>query len=559
MSRRGMMTGSDTAMAGVIRGLLALVAITCGGAVGAGRSHAADAPPVVKRFFPAGGAAGSTVVVKAEGTFPRWPVQVWTDRPGTTWKPLEEKGAFEVAIAPEDSLGMHRVRLFDAAGATGVRRFVVGGEAETVEAEPNDRPAEAQRISSFPVTVNGVLEKAGDVDGFSIALEAGETLVAAVDAHGTLGSPVDAVLELTTDRGGYLARNLDARGLDPRIVFTAPRAGDVKVRIYGFPAAPNQTIGLAGASDYVYRLALSTGPTLAAAPPGAVTATAVTPLTPLGWNLPATAASRDVTPSSPRERTWVAFPGIAGVVEVPVVAAPVAAATPDGAGEAVAPPVVIGGWFDAVDRVGGRMIEAVKGRPLLVSVEAHAAGSEADPVVEIRDATGAVVFTKIDRDASFSWKPPADGTYAFLVRDRRGTFGPGHFYRLRIEPEAPELRATTAVDAAVGTIGGTADVAIAVERLRGWKQPVEFMLVDPPAGISATPVTSAVDGDTAKKVTLAIGATQPYAGPVTIAARTPAPEGAKAETVAIVVSGTERVPTLWLTVPPAPAEEPKKP
>jgi hypothetical protein len=29
--------------------------------------------------------------------------------------------------------------------------------------------------------------------------------------------------------------------------------------------------------------------------------------------------------------------------------------------------------------------------------------------------------------------------------------------------------------------------------------------------------------------------------------------------VAIVVSGTERVPTLWLTVPPAPAEEPKKP
>jgi hypothetical protein len=561
MSRRGMMTGSDTAMAGVIRGLLALVAITCGGAVGAGRSHAADAPPVVKRFFPAGGAAGSTVVVKAEGTFPRWPVQVWTDRPGTTWKPLEEKGAFEVAIAPEDSLGMHRVRLFDAAGATGVRRFVVGGEAEMVEAEPNDRPAEAQRISSFPVTVNGVLEKAGDVDGFSIALEAGETLVAAVDAHGTLGSPVDAVLELTTDRGGYLARNLDARGLDPRIVFTAPRAGDVTVRIYGFPAAPNQTIGLAGASDYVYRLTLSTGPVVAAAVPAAVAAGATTSVTALGWNLPADPPVVVVRPEAAATGITVGFAGMAGAVELPVVAATIVTAGAGGAepAAAVAPPTVVAGWFDAPGREAAARIIAKKDQTLLFTIEARAHGSEAEALLEIRDATGAVVHAKTDRDPPFSWKPPADGDYTLAVRDRRGAAGPGHFFRIAVEPEAPELRVTTAVDAAVGTIGGTADVAIAVERLRGWKQPVEFVLVNPPAGISATPVTSAVDGDTAKKVTLAIGATQPYAGPVTIAARTPAPERAKAETVAIVVSGTERVPTLWLTVPPAPAEEPKKP
>lgn len=523
---------------------------------------AADAPPVATRLLPAGGAAGSTVTVKAEGTFPRWPVQVWTERPGTTWKPLEEKGAFEVTIAPADSLGVHRVRLFDAVGTAALRRFVVGTTAESVETEPNNRPSEAQRVSSLPVTVNGVLDKAGDVDCFAVVLDAGQTLVASIDAHGALGSPVDAVLELVSETGGYLARTLDTLGLDPRIVFTARRAGTVVVRIYGFPAEPNQTIGLAGVSDYVYRLALTTGPVVAAALPSAVGSAGATKVTAIGWNLPAAPPSRDVTAVPDARRMWIPFDGVSGAVELPVVAMPVTTFVAAGGSEpppVVMPPIVAGGWFDAPSHEAILRITATKDASLAIAVEAIDHGSEADPTLEIRDPSGAVVLAKGDRDAAFSWKPPADGDFTIALRDRRGAYGPGHFFRVSVVPEKPEVRATTEADAVSGTVGGKVEIAIAVERLRGWKQPVEFLLVDPPAGVSAATVTSAAEGDTAKKVTLTIEATGPCAGPLTIAARTPAAEGVAAATVADVLAGKERLPVLWLTVQPAPAEEPKKP
>lgn len=530
-----------------------LAAVLCGvGTV----APAADEPPVATRVFPTGGAVGSTVTVKADGTFPRWPVQVWTDRPGTTWKPLEEKGAFEVTIAADGALGVHRVRFFDGSGATAIRRFVVGGEPEAVEVEPNNRPPEAQRVPSLPVTINGTLEKAGDVDCVAVAVEAGRTLVASLDAHGLLGSPVDAVLELVGETGGYLARNLDARGLDPRIVHTATRSGTVVVRVYGFPAEPNSTIALSGSPDSLYRLTLSTGPTLAATLPAAVTAGVATKVGALGWNGPSDRPVREVTPAEGATSVMVGFDGMAGAVELPVVTAAVTTAVGAGAPEppAAAPPTVVTGWFDEPGRDAVARITAKKDATLLVTIAGRAEGSEAEVLLDIHDAAGAVVLAKTDRDGTFSWKPPADGDFTFAIRDRRRTAGPGHFFRVSVVPERPELRATTEADAVVGTVGGTVEVAVAVERLHGWKQPVEFVLVDPPAGVSAAPATSAVEGDTAKKVTLAIAATGPFVGPVTIAARTPAAEGVGAETVATVVSGKERLPVLWLTVQPPAVE-----
>jgi len=523
-------------------------------------------PPVATRLFPAGGPAGGTVTVKVAGKFPRWPVQVWTDRPGTGWRPLEEAGSFAVTLPGHEGLGIHRVRFFDAEGATSIRRFLVGTGGEEVEVEPNDQPAAAEPIPALPVTINGVLEAAGDVDCFAVSLQAGQTLVAALDAHG-LGSPVDALLELVDERGRYLARNLDARGLDPRIVFTAAASGRVIVRVFGFPAQPTSRIALAGGSDHVYRLMLTTGPVLAAAVPAALTAGGTTRLAPAGWNLPAGLPARDVTPPAGAETAWIAFEGVSGAVEVPVVDVPVAVAV---AGEeaadppALPPPVVFGGQFDAPGRRAVARISVTKNAALHVSVEAHAHGSEADPLVEIVNAAGDVILARIERDPKFSWKPPADGEYALVLRDRRETAGPGHFFRVAVRPERPAVRATTETDTLVAKVGGTVPLTIAVERLAGWQEPIEFFLPDPPPGITAAPITSAAQGETAKKVTLTIAAAAPWAGPLAIAARRPAgeepqPDDAPAgerppETVATVACGPDRLPAVWLTVPPVPAE-----
>ena len=551
------------------RAVRAVIACLC-----VARAEAAAENLAVKRLLPAGGMAGGTVVVKAEGTFPRWPVRVWTDRGGTAWKPLEEKGSFEVAVAAAGSLGVHTVRIHDDQEAAAVHRFVVGAVPEVMEAEPNDRPQEPQAVSTLPVTVNGVLEKAGDVDGYAVQLAAGQSLVAAIDAHGGPGSPLDAVLELVDERGGYLARNLDARGLDPRIVFKAPRDGRYVVRVYGFPSDPNQTIGYSGGPDHVYRLTMTTGGFVAAAIPAAVSRSGTTTLVASGWNLPADVGSVSVAPADAAaagatHAAWIGFPGAAGTVELPVVAAERLPVAVQDATAAIEPPLVVSGLFTAADQQFVERITATKAQPLLVAVEANAAGSDAEAVLDIRAADGRSLLSKSDRDAAVVWTPPADGDYALAVRDRRGGFGPGHVFRISVVPSEPAVAATCEPDAVAGKIGGTVDLAIAVERLRGWKEPVEFTLVDPPAGITADPVVSAVEGESAKKVTLAIKAGAAYAGPVTVAARRPAAAdkgadtagdkaGDKAgQTVAAVGFGKRKLPQVWLTIPPEkPPEQP---
>jgi hypothetical protein len=545
----------------------------------AARAEAADLPLAVKRLFPPGGTVGGTVVVVAEGTFPRWPVRVWTDRGGTDWKPLEEKGRFEVRIAASESLGVHAVRFYDEQAAAGVRRFVVGADPEILEAEPNDRPQEPQAVSTLPVVVNGVLEKAGDVDCYAVELAAGQTLVAAVDAHGGPESPLDAVLELVDERGNYLARNLDARGLDPRIVSRASRSGRHVVRLYGFPSDPNQTIGYSGGPEHVYRLTLTTGGFVAAALPAAVSRSGATSLVASGWNLPdgiatVSLAAPDAAAGSAPFMTgatptaWAGFPGVAGTLELPVVAAERLPVMTAEAAASIEPPLVASAVFTAEDQNLTQRITARKDQPLLIALAANTAGSEAEAVLDVRNADGTSLLSRSDRDPPMAWTPPADGDYGFAVRDRRGGFGPSHFFRLSVLPSEPAIAATAEADTRTAAIGDTVDLVIAVERLWGWKEPVEFALLDPPPGISADPVTSAAEGESAKKVTLTIKAGAAYAGPVAVAARRPtaAADAAgttamtPAEAVASVGFGKKRWPHLWLTVPPAgPAAAPPKP
>lgn len=520
----------------------------------------------VKRLLPGGGAAGQTVVVRADGSFPRWPPRVWTDRPGTEWKPLEETGSFSVTISAAGSLGVHRVRIHDDRDPGVVRRFVVGRGAEITEREPNDLPGEAQEIAALPVTVNGVLEKAGDVDGFGVRLEAGRAVVATLDAHGGPAAPIDAVLEIVDDRGGYIARNLDARGLDPRIVFLPPRTGRYVVRVWAFPAEPNSTIGLSGGADHVYRLEISNRSQLAAALPAAVSrGTAAVSLRPLGWNLPAAPGAADISPIGDAARVWIAFEGIDGVAPLPVVDAVRLPVLANGAaGEPVEPPLVASGCFTAAGERLEQLVATRKAEPLLVAVEAGGHGSEAEAVLEIVSSEGRSLLRKTDRDPPAAWTPPADGIVRCGVTDLRGGFGPGHFFRVSMLPATAAIEATGEADVAEGAIGGAIELPIAVERLRGWKGGVEIALENPPAGITADPVTSAAEGDSARKVKLVLKPTAAHSGPLRAVMRRPPGDTAEGNPgpVGAVRFGKEKLPSVWLTVPPAapaPADGPKNP
>src|SRR5439155_22291552 len=179
----------------------------------------------------------------------------------------KEKGKFKADVAADAVPGVYWLRLHNADGASVLKPFVVGTLPEITESEPNDAPDKPQTVEPR-VVVNGKLGKSGDVDGYRVELQVGQTLVASVQANSVLGSPMDAVLQvcelversLGSPEAFVVARNHDAVGLDPQMAFTAPRHGAYLIRLFAFPATPDSTIRFAGGDDYIYHLTLTTGP-----------------------------------------------------------------------------------------------------------------------------------------------------------------------------------------------------------------------------------------------------------------------------------------------------------
>jgi len=512
---------------------------------------ASAAPPEATRLFPPGATRGTTVTVKASGSFPTWPVEVWTERPGTSWAPQGESGSFAVTVAPEASLGVHLVRFTSPEGATAVRRFVVGHLTEIEETEPNDKPAAATAVEEPAVVVSGVLGKGGDVDLYRVTLAAGETLVAQADAHRLLGTAADLTLDIADARHSLLARNLDAASLDPRVVFTAPAAGAYFVRVYGFPETADATIGLAGGEAFVYRLTLSNRGFLVAALPSAVSLGAEATVSPFGWRLPAelaplSIATAALAPSATGARRTVtlALDGVGGTATVPVVEMPVVV-VPQAEGASAPPPVLFSGTLTAAKERAIHRFTATKDVSYTVLVEGITIGTAVDPVLTIEDGDGKRLAITDDPAGKLSWKAPADGVYTAVVRDRRGQFGPAHGYRLTIRPDLPGVKLASDVDRVTGEPGKPIEVAITIAREHGFNEALDLVLVDPPAGVSAAPVQSPAEGDSAKKVTLAITASGPVSALVRVTAR---PAGKPDAPPLPVRFGPEGLDGIWLGI-----------
>ena len=257
---------------------------------------AAAKPPTLDSLFPPGGQRGQTVAVTAAGSFSQWPVKAWTDDEGLEVRPLPEKGKLSIAVASDARVGVHWLRLFDDEGATALRPFLVGTLPEVVETEPNDDPTRPQRLETACVTVNGKLGQSGDVDGFAVPLQKGQTLVAALEANRRLGSPLDGLLQVVSAAGFVLDENDDAPDRDPLLVFKAPADGTYIVRAFAFPSVPDSQIGFAGGDAFVYRLTLTTQGFVDHLYPLAVPRAAPGRVEAVGWNIDESARWLEVVP-----------------------------------------------------------------------------------------------------------------------------------------------------------------------------------------------------------------------------------------------------------------------
>ncbi|MBN8249478.1 MAG: hypothetical protein J0L84_18790, partial [Verrucomicrobia bacterium] len=281
---------------------------------------ARSAVPVLDHVFPAAVGQGTTNTVTLVGKFDPWPPQIWHDGEGLRWEATTNTGVFTVTVAPDAAPGVRLVRAFQPEGISAPRFLVVTADAPTPEVEPNGDPGSAQQLSLPRVSVNGRLEKNGDVDGYAFELTPGQTLVAWLEAYQLL-SPLDPVLRLVDPNGVPVAWNHDEpRSLDPRLTWEVRSAGTHVLQVFGFAHPADSDIRFSGNARGVYRLHVTTEPVARHLWPLGLERAPSVERDVHGWNL--TAHTRRLTLNGAISGTngwaWVVPPGTVTPVEVPL-------------------------------------------------------------------------------------------------------------------------------------------------------------------------------------------------------------------------------------------------
>lgn len=522
----------------------------------AGHVAAATDAPSITSLFPAGGRQGTSVLIQASGTLKPWPVQVQVEGEGIEIQPEDDSGQFSVSISPNARPGVRWLRFYNPEGGASLRPFVVSALEELAEVEPNNANDEAQRVEPSPAIINARLQKSGDVDAFAVALESGQTLVAAIEANRLLGSPMDGVLQVVSPDGFVLAQADDSPLSDPRLEFVAPKAGTYLIRVFAFPATPDSTIRFAGGEDHVYRLTLTTSGYFDLAHPSVVERdNAEVLIKPIGWNIQEDVGPLEISFDTDHTGAVGWSTGLAGSVSLDTVDVPVLSEDEHGLSRLRVPSVICGRLLSdgEIDQLA---VEATAGREIEFKVSARAFGSPLDALLQIQDSSGMLLAESDDSngilDPIIKVKVPSNGELTLKVEDRHGRGGPRFLYRVEAREPTPDFELSIDTDHLELSTQTPLETTVKIQRLNGFDQQIQFLAEGLPEGVVLEPVVSEPTGDSAKEVKLrflAVGAA-PFSGSIRLVGQSGVDEVRR-------VVGSERVGgsrtrDLWLTVLEAP-------
>ena len=507
-----------------------------------------SAPPAVTGLSSASLQRGGSIDITLQGKPGTLPLNAWSDRDDVDLAIDEDGQHLTVTASETTQAGLCWIRLFNSEGATDLFPLLIGVLPVIEETEPNNGTSAAQQIASLPVTVNGVLHKTGEVDTFAVPIEAGQTLIASLDAHHALASPMDAVLQVLSPAGFVIAQNDDDHGFDPRIDYLATTSGTHYVRTFAFPATPNSSIRFDGGADHLYRLTLTTGPFVDHVLPADSTEADDGPV-PIGWNL-SDEISLDNIPGFHHLHGRDSLSGL-------MINEAVAQASPD----AVTLPSTIVGHISSPGEVDTFAFDAEQDRSLTFSAHSRLRGSALDPVVRVTDETGKVLketddVSRANLDALLSWTAPQSGTYRVTVTDRFGHAGLRYVYWLTVQHEIPRVELNVAANRYLLKRDAPLEIPVTVSRLAGHDDELAITITGAPDGVAVTSATSESTGDSAKQVTLTLeaGTAPSFQGPVEIVARTREDESPVVRAHAPTRIPSRQTGAIWLTILPPPAE-----
>jgi hypothetical protein len=457
-------------------------------------SFPADAvEPFASYIFPAGGQRGTTVQVRVGGCYfhgdagfellgpgvsaparVRETNTVWFEGPVIPLPASQQSEnyprdhASTIRIAADAPSGVRHWRVWTSQGATPAMKFLVGDLPEVVEAEQDGAPIPV--AVTPPVTINGRMFPREDVDVWTFSARAGQMFTLSVAAQ-SLGSPLQARLEVLDPAGSPLAEAVAGQRDDPRLQFTAPRAGNYSVRIHD--------VSFGGLQHYVYRLTITDAPTVARVFPLGGKRGETVALELDGQNLPAKSVQLKL-PSTTERSAWVPLPfPTAPAVLLELDDLPEQQFSAAGRA-AFSAPASLNGRLRKPGSTNTWSFSAKKGDALDLSLAAARLDSPLTPVLAITDAGGkslarAEATPGEATDLALNFKAPADGEFLLHVSERfasRG--GPDFAYRLRVAPAAaPDFQLTLASDALniIRDLPDAAPSPKATKPARGKQQP----------------------------------------------------------------------------------------
>ncbi|TWT59146.1 putative subtilase-type serine protease precursor [Thalassoglobus neptunius] len=491
-------------------------------------SIAAGEPPKIDRLIPSGIQRGTNASIQIVGKPGPDPLKVWSQgnnpsRDTFEWSFDEKNETAQVTCGEETSPGVHWIRFYNSSGATELMPFFVGTILEATEQEPNNSISDAQVIASESVLVNGLLEKSGEVDTFSVNLPSGCTFVASMQANSVLGSPMDGILQLLDAKGTILAQNDDDQGFDPLIAFPVTTPGLYFVRTFAFPAQPSSSIRFAGGTDYLYRLTLTTEPHVDCCLPMTVSTDEVTPVELFGWNLDESHRHISLNPSDGDSTTI--FDGLTNSISLPKVSGE--SLTEKSSSEVeLRVPFHVTGVLNSPEETDSYSVHFDEKRKVTIRVLARELHSPLDPVLSIISSDGKVVHEsddqsreKLDVDTTFDFQP---GQYQLSISDRFGAGGNRYFYLLSAEEKIPDFSASIAAEHYVLTNDEELTIPVEIAREEKFAESIQVTVQGLPSEIQPvqeTPDDSEEKKEPAKSITLRFKKPEdldPWSGPIQI-------------------------------------------
>lgn len=421
--------------------------------------------------------------------------------------PLPREFSARLGIPAGTPAGIVRWQAANANGATATGRLFVSEFPQVRETTASDR---GQELPDLPIFVAGQIERIEEIDRYRFrAARSGPITCECISR--ALGTELNAVVRVVDESGETVAEAIDSAGRDLRFTFGVEAGRAYTVSIHD--------LDYRGDRSFVYQLGLQPGPRVVAALPARGQRGQMRTVEFLGFGVATGAAEWESIrqtvrfpdndqlavwdfrwdtpagepieyrfalsdrPELTRERRFVA-----GEVSHSVAAD---GTVSENASQLIVELDLPAGITAVIDELYGEHCYRFAGRQgehWRFTANAAVVGSPLDLSILLTNEAGEELARADDvaggLDAEVFFTVPADGNYRIVVADRSAAGGrPDAVYRLTGERVRPGFRLSVPELLTV-PIGGTAALAIQVERLGGLADPIQLEFSGLPAGVT---------------------------------------------------------------------------